>query len=216
LEISSVGFTDPLKGEEAPSLKKYIATLTPHIGVIEYVDPYEQNETAIVNFPEYITRTTSHLEIHPSTILGLMTNMIPFPQHNQSPRNQLSCSQSKQGLSVYSTNYMNRFDNQVHVLCYGEAPLTRTLYYDYVADGQIGYGQNLILAIGSFTGYNQDDGIVMNADAVARGMFRNMTFRSYEAFEEARKRALPIQRVFLDGPIYEQVWITRSSMSVEL
>lgn len=183
-EVSTPGFLDPLKEKEGPSLDEYIATLTPQIGAIEYVDPYEQNETSVANFPEYISRTTSHLEIHPSTILGLMTNMIPFPHHNQSPRNQLSCSQSKQGLSVYSTNYMSRFDNQVHVLCYGEAPLVRTIYYDYVADGQIGYGQNLILAIGSFTGYNQDDGIVMNADAVERGMFRNMTFRSYEAFEE--------------------------------
>jgi DNA-directed RNA polymerase II subunit RPB2 len=187
-DITTVGFVDPLKDKERPSLDEYITALTPHIGVIEYVDPYEQNETSIANYPEYIIKTTSHLEIHPSTILGLMTNMIPFPHHNQSPRNQLSCSQSKQGLSVYSTNYLNRFDNQVHVLCYGEAPLCRTLYYDYVADGQIGYGQNLILAIGSFTGYNQDDGIVMNADAVERGMFRNMTFRSYEAFEEENER----------------------------
>jgi DNA-directed RNA polymerase II subunit RPB2 len=187
-DISTVGFVDPLKDKEKPSLDEYITTLTPHLGVIEYVDPYEQNETSIANFPETITKTTSHLEIHPSTILGLMTNMIPFPQHNQSPRNQLSCSQSKQGVSVYSTNYMSRFDNQTHVLCYGEAPLCRTMYYDYVADGQIGYGQNLILAIGSFTGYNQDDAIVMNADAVARGMFRNMTFRSYEAFEEENER----------------------------
>jgi DNA-directed RNA polymerase II subunit RPB2 len=194
-EITTVGFVDPLKEQERPSLSLYEAKLTPHIGVIEYVDPYEQNETSIANFPEYITRTTSHLEIHPSTILGLMTNMVPFPHHNQSPRNQLSCSQSKQGLSVYSTNYTNRFDNQVHVLCYGEAPLVRTLYYDYVGDGQIGYGQNLILAIGSFTGYNQDDGIVMNADAVERGMFRNMTFRSYEAFEEENKKDFTETRI---------------------
>ena len=193
--LVSVGFIDPLKEKETVSIAEYSAFLIPHIGAIEYVDPYEQNETSIVNTPEYITRTTSHLEIHPSTILGLMTNMIPFPHHNQSPRNQLSCSQSKQGLSVYSTNYMNRFDNQVHVLCYGEAPLCRTLYYDYVADGQIGYGQNLVLAIGSFTGYNQDDGIVMNADAVERGMFRNMTFRSYEAFEEENDKEMTETRI---------------------
>jgi DNA-directed RNA polymerase II subunit RPB2 len=194
-DIMTIGFVDPLVEQVKPSLAAYIAALTPHIGVIEYVDPYEQNETSIANFPEYITKTTSHLEIHPSTILGLMTNMVPFPQHNQSPRNQLSCSQSKQGLSVYSTKYTSRFDNQVHVLCYGEAPLVRTLYYDYVADGQIGYGQNLILAIGSFTGYNQDDGIVMNADAVERGMFRNMTFRSYEAFEEENKKDFTETRI---------------------
>jgi DNA-directed RNA polymerase II subunit RPB2 len=183
-DIYSTGFVDPLASKANPTLEEYEAYLTPHIGVIEYVDPYEHNETYIANFPTYMNEQTSHLEIHPSTILGLMTNMIPFANHNQSPRNQLSCSQSKQGLSIYSTKYPSRYDNQAHVLCYGEAPLTRTLYYDYVADGNIGYGHNLILAIGSFTGYNQDDGIVMNKDALDRGMFRSMAFRSYEAFEE--------------------------------
>lgn len=183
-EIDTPGFFDPLADKPGANLEEYLSYLEPHVGCIEYVDPYEQNEIYVANYPDYIIRETSHLEIHPSTIVGLMTSMIPFPNHNQSPRNQLSCSQSKQGISVYSLNYPNRFDNQAHVLCYGEAPLTRTLYYDYVADGQIPYGQNLVLAIGSFTGYNQDDGIVMNADALARGMFRNMTFRSYQAFEE--------------------------------
>ena len=183
-DIFSTGFVDPFEEEKNTPLEKYREFLTPYTGVIEYVDPYEQNETYIANFKEYIVKETSHLEIHPSTILGLMTNMIPFANHNQSPRNQLSCSQSKQGLSIYSTKYTSRYDNQAHVLCYGEAPLARTLYYDYVADGNIGYGHNLILAIGSFTGYNQDDGIVMNKDALDRGMFRSMAFRSYEAYEE--------------------------------
>lgn len=187
--ISLPGFVDPLAEKESPPLEEYLSFLEPHVGVIEYIDPYEQNEIYVANFPEYIVPTTSHLEIHPSTIVGLMTSMIPFANHNQSPRNQLSCSQSKQGLSVYSTNYPNRFDNQVHVLCYGEAPLCRTLYYDYVANGSIGYGHNLVLAIGSFTGYNQDDGIVMNADALARGMFRSMAYRSYEAYEEDDEKA---------------------------
>jgi DNA-directed RNA polymerase II subunit RPB2 len=182
--IYSTGFVDPLQQEPTARLERYLEYLRPFAGIIEYIDPYEQNEIFIANYPETITKDSSHLEIHPSTILGLMVNMIPFPQHNQSPRNQLSCSQSKQGLSVYSTQFPNRFDNQSHVLCYGEAPLTRTLYYDYVADGMIGYGTNLVLAIGSFTGYNQDDGILMNRDSLERGMFRSMAYRSYEAFEE--------------------------------
>ena len=182
-QINTTGFIDPLASKANPTFEDYTTLLTPHIGCIEYVDPYEHNETYIANFPDYIAKETSHLEIHPSTILGLMTNMVPFANHNQSPRNQLSCSQSKQGISIYSTKYMARYDNQVHVLCYPEAPLVRTVYYDYVADGNIGYGNNLILAIGSFTGYNQDDGIVMNKDAIDRGMFRSMCFRSYEAYE---------------------------------
>jgi DNA-directed RNA polymerase II subunit RPB2 len=182
--IYQSGFVDPLTGEEAPPLERYVETLMPYAGVIEYVDPYEANEAYVANFPERITPETSHMEIHPSTIVGLMTSMIPYANHNQSPRNQLSCSQSKQGLSVYATNYKNRFDNQVHVLCYPQAPLVRTLYYDYVAGGQMGYGNNLILAMGSFTGYNQDDGILMNADTISRGLFRSICLRSYEFSED--------------------------------
>ena len=182
--IHQVGFVDPLVGSDAPTMEDYIKTLAPYTGAIEYVDPYEANETFVAMYPEHIQAESSHLEIHPSTMMGLLTSVIPFPNHNQSPRNQLSCSQSKQGVSVYSTSYPNRFDNMVHVLCYGEAPLVRTLYYDYLADGQMPYGQNLIVAIASFTGYNQDDGIIFNADSFQRGMFRSMTYRSYECFEE--------------------------------
>ena len=182
--LSDTGFFDPYARDKAPTLEEYVVRLAPESGVIEYVDPYEMNEAYLANFPEHIKPETSHLEIHPSTIVGLLTSMIPYANHNQSPRNQLSCSQSKQGLSVYSTAFQNRFDNQVHVLCYGQAPIVRTIYYDYLAEGQMAYGQNLILAIGSFTGYNQDDGIVMNADSFARGMFRSTFYRSYEAFEE--------------------------------
>jgi DNA-directed RNA polymerase II subunit RPB2 len=184
--IYNTGFVDPFPQEAtaAPTLENYLSTLAPHIGVIEYLDPYEMNETYIANFPEHIQPETSHLEVHPSTIVGLLTSVIPFANHNQSPRNQLSCSQSKQGLSVYSTGFPTRYDNQVHVLCYAQAPIVRTLYYDYIADGQMGYGHNLILAMGSFTGYNQDDGIVMNADSIARGMFRSTCYRSYVAAEE--------------------------------
>ena len=114
----------------------------------------------------------------------MMTSLIPFAPHNQSPRNQLSCSQSKQGLSVYATNWRNRFDNTAHVLCYGEMPLTRTMYNNYLGEGRMAYGMNCVLAIACWSGYNQEDGIVMNKDAVERGMFRSMAFRSYEAFEE--------------------------------
>jgi DNA-directed RNA polymerase II subunit RPB2 len=177
-------FFDPLKEKEAPSLEAYRDELVPHAGVIEYVDPYEANESYVACFPEHIHPDTSHLEIHPSTIFGLMTSVIPYANHNQSPRNQLSCSQSKQGVSVYATNFNNRFDNQVHVLSYAEAPIVRTHYYDYVAGGNMGYGQNIVLAMGCFSGYNQEDGIVMNADAIQRGLFHSASYRSYEAFEE--------------------------------
>ena len=184
--LDSTDFHDP---HEGLALEKYPAFLAPHTGVIEYIDPYEQNECFIVNNPAYITPETTHMEVHPSTIMSMMTSLIPFAPHNQSPRNQLSCSQSKQGVSVYATNWRNRFDNTAHVLCYGEMPMTRTLYNHYLGEGRMAYGMNCILAIACWSGYNQEDGIVMNYDAVHRGMFRSMAFRSYEAFEEDDEKA---------------------------
>lgn len=182
--LENTAFIDPLADKEAPGLKDYVDAVEKHTGTVEYVDPYEQNEAFIANVPEYIKPETTHVEVHPSTILSLMTSLIPFPHHNQSPRNQLSCSQSKQGISLYATNWLNRFDNTAHVLCYGEAPLTRSMYANYLGEGRMPYGQNCILAIACWSGYNQEDGIVMNADAVRRGMFRTMGYRSYEAYEE--------------------------------
>ena len=202
--LSSSDFFDPLKEKENPTLEAYTEELGPWAGVIEYVDPYEANESYVASFPEHIQKDSSHMEIHPSTIFGLMTSVIPYANHNQSPRNQLSCSQSKQGVSVYATNFANRFDNQVHVLCYSEAPIVRTLYYDYAANGQMGYGQNLVLAMGCFSGYNQEDGIVMNADAIQRGLFHSVSYRSYEAFEEDDKQAHTSTRII--NPTNMQAW----------
>jgi DNA-directed RNA polymerase II subunit RPB2 len=186
--FESTEFVDPMQGQKVP-LEKYLAQLKPHTGAIEYIDPYEQNEAFIANNPAYITPETTHMEVHPSTIMSMMTTLIPFANHNQSPRNQYSCSQSKQGVSVYATNWRNRFDNTGHVLCYPEMPITRTMYANYLGEGKLGYGMNCILAIACWSGYNQEDGIVMNYDAVLRGMFRSMAFRSYEAYEEDDEKA---------------------------
>jgi DNA-directed RNA polymerase II subunit RPB2 len=183
--ISTSSFIDIFADRRGPiPMEEYVEALKPHIGIIEYVDPYEQNEAFIVNFPEHITEEASHMEIHPCTIVSIVNGMIPFANFNQSPRNQLSCSQSKQGLSLYATNFQNRYDNTANILCYGEAPLVRTLQYDVLGEGQMPYGHNLIMAIMPFHGYNQDDGIVFNDDSFQRGMFRNINYRSYQTFEE--------------------------------
>ena len=181
--LSSTLFVDPFQGETL-TMEQYIERLTPQQGVLEYIDPYEQNAAFVANFPEQIRPETTHVEVHPSTILSMMTSLIPFSHHNQSPRNQLGDSQSKQAVSLYATNWQNRFDNSAHVLCYGEAPLCRTLYANYLGEGKMPYGQNIVLAIAFWSGYNQDDGIVFNHDAFERGLFRTISYRSYEKAEE--------------------------------
>ena len=188
--VSTSGFLDPFIEIPGPlPLTKYIDELKTYAGLIEYIDPYEQNEAFIINFPEHLTPEASHMEVHPCTIVSVVNGMVPFANFNQSPRNQLSCSQSKQGLGMYATNFQNRYDNAANILCYGEAPLVRTLAYDVLGGGLMPYGTNLIMAIMPFNGYNQDDGIIFNYDSFQRGMFRSINYRSYESFEEVDKLA---------------------------
>jgi DNA-directed RNA polymerase II subunit RPB2 len=182
--LSWVGFTDPFKEREGPTMAEYIEYLSPYSSLIEYVDPYEHNESLVVNYLEQAETNTTHVEIHPSTIMSAITTLIPFSHHNQSVRNQLGDSQSKQGISVFATNAAMRYDNQAHILTNGSPPLVRTLYYDYLGQGRMPYGTNIILAMGMFAGYNQEDGIVINHDALQRGLFNTIHYRSYKVFEE--------------------------------
>ena len=193
--LSWVGFVDPLKGRDGSQISDYVEYLTPYSGLIEYVDPYEHNETYIVNYLEQATDETTHVEIHPSTIMSAITTLIPFSHHNQSVRNQLGDSQSKQGISVYASNAQLRYDNQAHILTNGSPPLVRTLYYDYLGQGKLPYGTNIILAMGMFQGYNQEDGIVINHDALQRGLFNTIHYRSYTVFEEDDEKAKTRTRI---------------------
>jgi len=183
LSLTHNRFTDPFEADARATLKNYIRVLTPHTGALEYIDPYEQNEASIAMFSSDVRPESTHMEIHPSTILSFMTAMIPFPHHNQSVRNQLGDSQSKQAVSMYATNWKNRYDNTANVLCYGESQLTSTLYANYLGEGKMSYGHNVILAIAP-SGFNQDDGFVFNADALERGLFRSLNYRSYYIREE--------------------------------
>ncbi len=183
--IMSATVIDPLESEPNATLDDYMRELTPHAGCVEYVDPYESNEAYVSwwgNKADLAEHT--HAEIHPCTLMGLLANMVPFSNHNQSPRNQLSCSQSKQGIGYYATNYENRFDTYGSMLCYGEGALCRTMIFDAVGNGEMPYGSNIVFCLNSFSGYNQDDGIIFNRSSIQRGLFRSLAFRSYECVEE--------------------------------
>ena len=183
-DVMSSVFFDPLDPDKR--LEDYDAALAPYIGSIEYVDPYEGNESYISWWgkKDDLTAQHTHVEIHPSTLMGVLANMIPFANHNQSPRNQLSCSQSKQGIGFYATNYESRFDTYGSMLCYGEGALARTIVHEAVGHGMMPYGTNIVFCINSFNGYNQDDGILFNRSSIERGLFRSLALRSYTTVEE--------------------------------
>jgi DNA-directed RNA polymerase II subunit RPB2 len=141
----------------------------------------------------------THCEIHNALILGMMCNMIIFPENNPASRNSFSCGQSKQAASMYHTNFQVRMDKTAVVLNYGQMPLVKSRFLDPIMKEENPYGENAIVAIMCYTGYNVEDAILLNEGAVKRGLFRTSYFSTYEAHEESTKNAETIvDKRFMD------------------
>ena len=141
--------------------------------VIEYIDPDEQSRSLIATKPKDIPENIgnyTHCEIHPSTIFGVLASCIPFPEHNQSPRNTYQCAQGKQAMAVYTTNYENRMDKTAYVLNYPMRPLVDTRIMNMIQLNKIPSGTQVIVAIMTHTGYNQEDSLLINQGSIDRGM----------------------------------------------
>jgi DNA-directed RNA polymerase II subunit RPB2 len=162
--------------------------------LVDYLDTAEE-ERAYIAMKESDIRTNTygkyftHLEIEASLLFGVMGNQVIFPQNNQFPRNVFSCGQSKQAVSLYHTNYQMRMDKMGVVLNYGQTPLIKSRYIEYVNQEQNPYGVNAIVAIMSYTGFNVEDSILVNEGSLARGIFRTTYFTTYEDREESSKIA---------------------------
>ena len=146
--------------------------------VIEYVDSYEQNNAMIAMKTSDLANSStnniyhySHCEIHPSTIFGILASCIPFPDSNQSPRNTYQSAMGKQAIGMYVTNYDNRMDKTAYVLTYPMRPLVETRIMNIIKLNNIPSGQQVIVAIMSHTGYNQEDSLLFNKGAIDRGLF---------------------------------------------
>jgi DNA-directed RNA polymerase II subunit RPB2 len=166
--------------------------------VIEYIDPEEQASILIAMKPSHLEtqwirkeNTTeiykyTHCEIHPSTIFGVLASCIPFPDHNQSPRNTYQCAQAKQAMGVYVTNYENRMDKTSYVLTYPGRPLVDTRIMDMIHINDIPSGFTVIVAIMTHTGYNQEDSLLFNKGSIDRGLFQATIYHT-EKDEDKQK-----------------------------
>jgi len=161
--------------------------------IVEYIDPEEQSFSMIAMKPEDVVKKAdsnyiykyTHCEIHPSTIFGILASCIPFPEHNQSPRNTYQCAMGKQAMGMYVTNYQNRMDKTAYVLTYPSRPLVDTRVMGMIKLDQIPSGSAVIVAIMTYSGYNQEDSILVNKGSIDRGLF-NATIYHTEKDEDKK------------------------------
>ena len=150
-------------------------------GLIEYIDASEEENALVALFEEELTQEHTHLEIDPISLFGAITSLVPYGNHNQSSRLNRGSKTQKQALGLYAANYLCRLDTDVSILQYPQKPIVRSFVYDaldiYPA------GQNLIVAIMTYEGYNMEDALILNKGGIDRGVGRSFYFRPYSAVE---------------------------------
>ena len=152
-------------------------------GVIEYLDASEEENVLVALDEKNLTPEHTHLEISPNVILGFITNLVPYANFVQSSRLNRGSKTQKQSLGLYSSNYLIRIDTDVSVLHYPQNPIVTTFMGDWGGYQTHPSGQNIVIALMSFQGYNMQDSIVINRGSVERGFARSTYFKPFDAEE---------------------------------
>ena len=190
--------------------------------VLEYIDVNE-SDTLMISMgtdnldvnkkTNYAFYNYTHCEIHPSLIVGVLACNIPFPEHNQAPRNLYQGAMGKQAMGVYSTAFRERMDTMAHILHYPQKPMVNTETSKYVHSDNLPSGQMPIVAIACYTGYNQEDSLIFNQGAIDRGLFRSSFFRTYMDDEKKNSATLEDEKFCKPQKFYPNGKVFTEKMS---
>lgn len=163
-----------------------LADARKRMAIMEFVDVEEANRIYVAMSRDDLKTASghTHCEIHPTTIMSAYTCTIPLADHNQAPRNIFSGAQGKQAIGVYATSFNNRIDTMAYVLHYPQQALVSTRYMQHLNMNDLPNGENVIVAVATYSGYNQEDSIIINKSSMERGMFNLTYFKSYISEEQ--------------------------------
>ncbi|CAK8685076.1 unnamed protein product [Clavelina lepadiformis] len=147
-------------------------------GFVEYLDVNEENDCNIALDEKCINHKTTHLEIEPFTLLGVCAGLIPYPHHNQSPRNTYQCAMGKQAMGTIGYNQQQRIDTLMYLLVYPQAPLVKSRTIELINFEKLPAGQNAVIAVMSYSGYDIEDALILNKSSVDRGYGRCLVYRN--------------------------------------
>jgi len=165
---------------------------------IRFYDSYEIENNVIAMSLQEMEQNPHYTlcEIHPSLMTGLCVALIPYADHTQAPRITYHASMGKQAIGYYATTCHERIDTIGHILQHPEKPLIQTHIGEFTGCDELSAGSNLIVAVAMYTGFNQEDSVILNQSAVDRGLFRSFSYRTIQ-IEERRKSTAYTETILL-------------------
>ena len=148
-------------------------------GIVEWIDKQEEANLRVALFLKEVREHHTHVELHPALIQGYCASLIPFSDRNQAPRNCYQSAMCKQAVGIYMTNFARRMDTASHLLLSPQKPLVATRCETALRTADVPSGVNVVVAILCYSGFNQEDSVILNSAAVERGLFRSEIFRAY-------------------------------------